>query len=172
MAALRHRIVTSLRDAQENFEQLLGLLPTPPSSGEQSATGDLTPLTTSFQDVPGAELALTSSVDSVGVVTASFDLEGVADANSGIFLPRGTLQVDGTDEGDDASWQLHAPTGQNHPNGVMQRIVVTQTYHAELAAGEHTLKLRARKDALAGTAPHHCRAAGTRLSYVLIPVAS
>jgi hypothetical protein len=95
-------------------------------------------LTEVFQNVPGAELKITSAVASKLVMTAIFDFNPTGPSAHCEF--HGTLTLnDGAaaDPGEDPLAILEIPGSQHHGT-------VAQVYSPALSAGAHTIKMQAR----------------------------
>lgn len=123
-----------------------------------SASGLLT-LTTSFADVPGASLSITTAVPSLLLVNAVADFENLLSA-AGEQQSIGVLNVDGTDRGEELI--------SGFPIGAIQtaRETVAQAFCISLTAGAHTIKLRAK---CGGTHTSRAHFPGTGFTYLLIP---
>lgn len=102
------------------------------------ATASLT-LTTADQAITGASRAVNNSFDETVLVMVTFDFN-VTGAGVGVCV--GKLYVDGVAQSAQA---LYGPATTG-------RSTVSQTYAVSLAAGSHTLELRASKTINAGTA--------------------
>lgn len=114
------------------------------------ATSSLNPLTTSFQDVPGASI----TIDQTGYarVTAVFDLVYAGGSGDDGQLLSGTVNHNSIgDFGEHAVFLAISP----------YRATVTQQYALAVTAGD-VLKLRAKK--AGGSAASFCVAAGSTLT--------
>jgi hypothetical protein len=127
-------------------------------AGKVKSSGDLT-LTTSFQDVPDATLSITPAIPSLLIVTATFDFDSPnGQGRQGPF--EGELNVDAASQVGEAIYTGGVAAGDGG------RATVAQNWMVTLAAGAHTVKLRAK--ATPGLSDI-CRGTHTGFTYLLIP---
>jgi hypothetical protein len=143
----------------ENFDKVEeafnGLFQMDTVAGE----GELILLTTNYQDVPGASVTLTPAIPSLVRIDVVFGfvIPGVTLAFGQAL---GSIKVDSGSEQDRAA-VLEVPEPA-FPAGA----TVPQSYTLSLAAGSHTIKMRAKKGASGNVKvfPPTCS-----LSYLMIP---
>lgn len=135
------------------------------TAGIKSATEDLHPLSTSYQDVPGTSLEITPAAPSLLKVTAVFRLHTIR--SSGIEEPEafGTVRIDSEDQSPPANLQSNLAT----PGSATLETTATilQVYLLSLTTASHTIKLRA-KSSKSVSGFSRCYAEGTRFLYELI----
>jgi hypothetical protein len=121
------------------------------TSGLAKMTADKKP-GEAYEDVEGASATFTLAVKSFVIVEAVWDMEATP---TGEMI--GTMRFDAADN---AATALLKCKGEAAVDG--ERATVPQVYREELAAGEHTIKMRVKKVGISGVSLY---AAGTRFTY-------
>lgn len=138
-------------DIEVEFDGIAAALNSLVAGGVVSASEDLT-LKNTTQDVPGAEVNLSPTVASKLLVVANFRV-----FCSGATIFEGFLRVGESDQSQ-VAYLGETTTAET---------MASQIYVVDLAAGTHTVKLRAKAPSVSG-APK-VRATHSRLLYLLIP---
>lgn len=112
------------------------------SVGSKSASEDLT-LTSSYQDVPGASLEITPTVESKLIVLAAYNFTFTEHVQG--FKYYGTLKVDSGSEQSNV-----AKLGGNNASF---EATVFQPYVLTLSAAKHTINMRAKGEVNAAASP-------------------
>lgn len=125
-----------------------------PTTGLVSASADKSEIGESYEDLGGTETKLTLPVKSFVLVTAVWQVQ----STQIVSALTATMRFNSTDHAATAiSFHGDATSGSLSDN-------ITQIYREELAAGEHTLKMRV-KASIAGLTTLKVLKAGTRYSY-------
>jgi hypothetical protein len=125
------------------------------SSTSKPCTSTLT-LTTTVQDVAGCTLTFTlAGAHGFALVVGTFDFQPTATSAGNIAI--GALMADATTQSQQVIWS---------DNGANSRGTLSQSWVVPLAAGSHTLKLRASKVAAGGT--HVANSSHTNMSVLIV----
>jgi hypothetical protein len=125
------------------------------SSASKPCTSTLT-LTTTVQDVAGCTLTFTlAGAHGFALVVGTFDFQPTATSAGNIAI--GALMADAATQSQQVIWS---------DNGANSRGTLSQSWVVPLAAGSHTLKLRASKVASGGT--HVANSSHTNLSVLVV----
>ena len=144
-------------DVDEEFDNIKSAFNGLFTVGVEAATEDLA-LSSSYADIPGAEVTLKPTAASHLLVVAVFDFK----AASNLAECKGTIRVDSTDQTPEA--RLFPEGADLTDNG---QGTVTQVYDIELSSGSHTIKQRAKYNTVAGGTK--ALATHTRFLYLMIP---
>lgn len=134
------------------------------SYGTAAASSTLTPLTGSYQDVPGATVTFSPAVASVAFVTAVvyYAFSTASSTIDQVALTR--LVVDGVAQSALAVGAVEAKFDNTGPSPNVG-FTATQTWPITLTAASHTLKLQSSSSSLNGTTT--VQSGYTTLSYIL-----